>query len=99
MWNVIFVAKEQLQRVLTWSEGHFRFGLPGTEMQMVEVVWDRVVQGRQWRVYQQMMVPGVWPVRSRRRYAHISKSKANHTPRGNGSAVLWVHEVNSSARR
>jgi hypothetical protein len=53
---VILVAEKELQGVVSSGERHFRFGLTSPEMQMVEVVPDRLIQWRNLSVDQQMMV-------------------------------------------
>ena len=45
--NVVLVAHDQLQRVLARLERNLRFGLAGAEMQMIEVVGNRLVERRQ----------------------------------------------------
>ena len=56
MGNVVLVAHEKLQRVRARLERNFGLGLTGTEMQVIEVVWNRLIEGRQCGIDQQVMV-------------------------------------------
>src|SRR5262249_51117067 len=47
MRNVILVTSEQLQGVGSWFECNLRLGLSSTEMKVIEIIGDRLVQGRQ----------------------------------------------------
>ena len=59
MRDVIRIAHQQLQRVRArWQLDH-GFGLAEPEMQVMAVVRDRLVQRRQRRIDQQVMVAGV----------------------------------------
>ena len=46
MWNVVLVAEQKLQRVRPRREGHFGLGLARTEVQVIEIVRDGLIQGR-----------------------------------------------------
>ena len=59
--EVLGVTEHQLQRVFAGWQFNTRFGLPGAEMKMLFVLWDRLVWVK-WFVYvdQQMMMTAVW---------------------------------------
>jgi hypothetical protein len=59
MRKVVLVAKQQLQSVRAERQLHFCFRLSEAEMQMVEVVRDRLVGLRQRCVDQQVMMASV----------------------------------------
>ena len=44
---MILVAEQELQRVRSRLERHLRLGLAGAEVQMIEVVGNGLVEGRQ----------------------------------------------------
>ncbi len=54
--------QQQLQGVVAGRQGNLCLRLPPAEMQMIEVVWNRLVQGRQLGIDQEMVVTGVFPV-------------------------------------
>ena len=45
MRDVVLVAEQELQSVVAWGQRHFCFGLPSAEMQMIEIVRDRLIEG------------------------------------------------------
>jgi hypothetical protein len=47
VWNVILVTQQQLQGVGAWFECDLRLGLSSTEMKVIEVIGNRLVQRRQ----------------------------------------------------
>jgi len=64
--------------MLPGGQVDFGLGLSGTKMQMIEVVWNRLIQRRHLRVDQEVMVPAILSVGACRRYPHAAKSKMNH---------------------
>ena len=54
--NVILVAEQQLERVLAVLEGDLGLGLAAAEVEMVEVVGDRLIERRQIGIDQQMVM-------------------------------------------
>src|ERR1700746_2978989 len=69
--HVAGIAEQEPQPVVAQRQGGLCFGLSGTEVQMIEVVRDRLIERRQVRVHQKMMMPGVRLVESGWRDAHI----------------------------
>ena len=60
--NVILVAEQKLQCVVARSERNLRLRLPRAEMQVVEVVRDRLVERRHRRIDQEKMMTGIRPI-------------------------------------
>src|ERR1700677_124617 len=77
----------------------FDFRLAAAEMQMVFVVRDRTVQGRQVRVDKEVKVSGVRFLDSGRRDAHSIEPKMDRGLRTNHRAVLEIDELGIRARR
>ena len=50
MRNVILVCKEELQRVMTGGQDHLSLCLSASEMEVVRIVGNGPVEGRQIRV-------------------------------------------------
>ena len=61
---MVRIAEEELKRMSTRGKRNRCFCLSRSEMQMIEVVRDRLVQRRQLGVDQEVMVAGVRPCRS-----------------------------------
>ena len=93
--HMIFVGEQKLQRVLPEGKGDGRFRLPGAEMQMIEVVRDRLVQRRQLGIDQEVMVPGIGIVDAGRRDAHLEEAEVKRHLRANDGAVLQTDEINA----
>jgi len=47
MWDVVLVAEQQLQRMVPRRQCNLGFGLARTEMQMVWIIWDWLIERRQ----------------------------------------------------
>ena len=56
MGDMVLVPQQQLQFMRTGRQRDLGLGLTGAEMQMIEVVRDRLVEGRQIAVDQEMVV-------------------------------------------
>jgi hypothetical protein len=52
--------------VLAQRQRDFRLGLAGAEMQVIEIIGDRLVEWRQFRVDEKVMVSGIVQVFGRR---------------------------------
>src|SRR4051795_5087335 len=77
MRDMVAIAHQDLQRVGTRWQVDNRFGLAKPEMQMVLVVRDWLVQRRQGRIDQQVMVAGVRLIGSSGRHAEVAGTKPN----------------------
>jgi hypothetical protein len=86
-WGVVLVAHQQLQCVLAPPERNLGLGLPGAEMQMVEVVWDRPVERRQIGIYQQVMMAGILAIRAGGGDAHVPQTEIKLQLRRNENLV------------
>jgi hypothetical protein len=64
---VVLVAHEQLQGVRARLERNLGLALPGAEVKVVEVVGNRLVERRQLRVDEQMVMTRVLAVRGKAR--------------------------------
>ena len=68
---MLHVTEQQLEGVLSGLELQRHFRLATTEMMMVSIRRDRLIQRRQFRhINKQMMMPGVLAVGTGRRHAH-----------------------------
>ena len=70
--HVVLIAHEQLQRVDARRQFEHRLGLAESEMQVVAVVRDRLIERRQRRIDQQVVVAGVRLGDAGRRDAEIA---------------------------
>ena len=68
---MIFVAEQQLKRVRTKRQSYRRFGLPRSEVKVVEIVRDGLVERWQGRIDQNMMMTRVGLLNSGRCDAHV----------------------------
>ena len=99
MRHMVRIAEEELKRVSTGGKRDRCFRLSRSEMQMIEVVRDRLVQRRQLGVDQKVVVAGVSPVDPRRCYPHIDKAKANGRILRKNRAILQPHETELGVTR
>ena len=75
-WVVLGIAEHQLQRVLAGWQFNTCLSLPGAEMKMCLVLWDRLVWVERFiYVDQQMMMTAVGGVAARLGDAHVAKAK------------------------
>ena len=74
MRNVVLVAEQQLQSVHGAAVSP-SLGLSEPEMQMIEVIRDRLVHRGQRRVNQEMVVAGIRLVDTSRRDPHPDEAK------------------------
>src|SRR5215467_7554070 len=84
--------------MFTGGEVDFSLGLTGTKMQVIEVIWNRLIQRRHLRIEQQMMVAGILPIGARRRHSHAAKPKMNGRLGRQRITVLKVDKINSGPR-
>ena len=61
MWDMPVVAEKQLQGVLARAQRNFGLCLPSSEVQMIEVAWNFLIQGGQRAVYEKVMVAAIGP--------------------------------------
>jgi hypothetical protein len=77
MRDVLVIAQQQLKRVLPQWKGNLGFRLPCPEMQVIEVIGYLLVQWRQRRVNQKVMMTRIRLFHTRWRDAHVKQTKAN----------------------
>ena len=90
---MVRVAQKQLQRVWTRRQREFDFRLSCAVMQIVFVVWDRLVQGRQIPVDKEMKMSGVGFLRSGRRDPHSVEPEMDRGLGTNYGAVFEIEEL------
>ncbi len=76
MCDVIFVTEDKLERMLSEGERNLRLGLPRAKMQVIEIIWNGLIQRREGGVHHQMMVAGIGLFHAGRRYPHVDEAKA-----------------------
>src|ERR1700722_10562928 len=76
----------------------FSLRLAPAEVEMVLVVRDRLVERRQVRIDQEMMVTRVGPLRARRRDAHPMQPEMDGRFWADDGAILDIDEFNLGAR-
>ena len=96
---MVRVAEQQLQRVRSGRQREFSFRLAPAEVQMVLVIGDRLVERRQIRIDQEMMVTRVGSLGARRRDAHPMQPEMDRRFWPDDGAVLDVDEFNLGAGR
>jgi hypothetical protein len=77
MRDMPIVAEDQLERMFAWLQGDFLLGLAGSEVQVIEIAGDRLVERRRRRVDQEMMMAGVRLVHARGRNAHVAQAETD----------------------
>ena len=99
MRYVVLVAEDELKGVLTGGERDLRLGLPGAEMQVLEVVRNLGVERGRRRVDDQMVMAGVGAVGTRRRDAHAAQPEMDGRLGRYRVAVVEADEVDRGTRR
>src|SRR5215467_13886818 len=79
--------------MLARGQTHLGLGLAGAKMQVREVVWNRLIQRRQFRIDQQMVMSGILSVGARGCYSHTAKPEMNDRLGRQRVAVLDVDEI------
>ena len=77
MRDVLVIAQQQLKRVVADRKVDLGFRLPCPEMQVIKVIGYLLVQWRQGRVNQKMMVTRIRLFRTCRRDAHVKQTEAD----------------------
>jgi len=97
--NMVEIAEQELKSMSAGRQRDRRLGLAGAEMQMIGVVWNRLVERRQRRIDQKMVVPGIGSVDAGRRNAHADQPKSYRQRLRDLSAVAGIDEIDLCARR
>ena len=77
MLYVVMVPQKHLQGMLSWRKLNPRLGLPRPKMEVISVRRNCLVQRRQIRVDQQVMVPHIGNVYSFWTHSHIAQTHAH----------------------
>jgi len=93
MRHVNLITKQQLERVRSKRERDLRLGLSRSEVQVIEVIGNRLVQRRQWRVDHEMVVARIDLFDAGRCYAHVDETEADDRRTRHVGAVGWVYEI------
>lgn len=99
MWDVIFITKEELERVLSEGKRNLRFGLSRTEMQVIKIIGNRPIQRRKRSVYREMMVAGIGFLNAGRCYSHVDEAEAYGRPTRHVGSIGWIDEINLGVGR
>ena len=94
MRDVIFVAEEKLERMLTEWQRDLRLGLSRAKMQMIKIIWNGLIERREWGVHHQMMVAGIGFFDPGRRHPHIHQAKAYGQLTRYVGSIGWGGEIN-----
>ena len=94
MRNMTLIAQQKLQGVLSGRQAHLGLGLACTEVQVIEIVWNRLIQGRQLGIDQQIVVAGILSIGTCRRHPHAAQPKMNGGLGRKRLTILQVDEVN-----
>jgi hypothetical protein len=98
MWDVIFVAKEKLERMLSEGKCDLRLGLSRTKMQVIKITGNGFVQWRQWGVHYEVMVAGIGLLDTGWCYPHVEQAKAYGRPTRYVGSIGRVDEINLGVR-
>src|SRR6516165_7628932 len=99
MRNMTLVTQQKLQGVLSGRQVHFSLGLACTEVEVIEIVWNWLIQRRRLGIDQQMVVPGILSIGARRCHSHTAQPKMNGGLGRKGLTILQVDEIDRGSRR
>ena len=97
--NMRRVPEQQLERVAAFRQGHGGFGLAGAEMQVVLIVRDRLIERRQRRIDEKMVMSRVRLVHAGRSNAHLLKSEAHRESGRHIRPVVGRYDIDARAGR
>jgi hypothetical protein len=80
--------------VRSWLEGNFRFGLSGTEVQMVKIVGNGAIERRKLCVNQQVMVTRICAIQAGGRNSHVMQAEADGHLCRKTCAIIETDEIN-----
>ena len=93
MRHVNLVTKHQLERVRAERESDLCLSLSRSEVQVIEVIGNRLVQRRQRGIDHKMVVPGIGLFDACGRYAHVDETEADNWCAGYVGAIGWVYKI------
>src|SRR5258707_15687604 len=80
--DVIFVTEEKLERMLSEWKRDLCLGLSRAKMQVIKIIWNGLIERREWDVDHQMGVAGICFFKTRRRYppCYLAQTNGRATP-------------------
>ena len=93
MRDVIFITKEQLKRVHPERQGNLCLGLARSEMEVIGVAGNGLIERRQRRIDQEMVMAGIVLFKSRRRDTHAYQPKPYGRRLGHVAAIGRIFEI------
>ena len=99
MRDVIFITKEEPERVLPERKRNRRFGLSRTEMQVIKIIGNRLVQRRERSVDHEMMMAGIGFLNAGRCHPHVDEAEAYGRPTRHVGSISRIDEINLGVRR
>jgi len=73
--------------------------LTGAEVEVIEIVGDGLVEGRQLSIDQQMVMTGIRTIQPGGCNPHLLQTETDSHFRWNGRAIIEMYEINSRAFR
>src|SRR5262252_10405342 len=86
------VAEQKPKPMLARRQRDLRLGLAGAEVQMLEIVRNRLSKRRQVGVHQQMMMPRIRLVEAGGRDAHVQQTESDDRVGADVVAGLWINK-------
>ena len=83
MRYVVLVPEQKLKFMRTERQCYLGFSLSGAKMEVIEVVWNGLIERRQGGVDQQVMMPRVGLGHARRCDSHVYKAEVDDGVRCN----------------
>jgi hypothetical protein len=100
MRDVVLVSEQELKRMRAMLERDLSLALPSAEMKMIEVVWDRLIERRQFGVNKQVMMTGILAIGASGRETHVFQAKIYGELRWQDRAFFdRIGEINLGAWR
>jgi hypothetical protein len=96
--DVIFIAEEKLERVLSEGKHDLRLGLSRAKMQVIKVTRNGLVERRERCVYYKVVMAGIGFLNAGRCYSHVEEAKAYGRPTRYVGSIGRVDEINLSIR-
>ena len=93
MGDVIFITKEQLKRVHPERQGDLRLGLARSEMEVIGVAGNGLIERRQRRIDQEVVMAGIVLFKARRRDTHAYQPKPYGRRLGHVAAIGGIFEI------
>ena len=95
---MIFVGQDQLQCVTTYGQIDLGFGLTCSKMEMIEVIRYRLIEWRQARIDQQVMVARIQLFETSGGHAHPDESETDDGRWFDVRTILGMNKIDLRAR-